>query len=76
MEVVKGKFGQDGESGLTMIEALTEGVKNAGWEDVKGGRFFLVMDSEDSMSFVTNEIQPAEVVMMLEIVKTAIVSNQ
>ena len=78
MEVIKGNFGegQETDEPLTMKEALIEGLEKSEWADVTGGKFFLVMDTEDSMSFVTNETHPAEVILMMEIVKQAIVSTQ
>lgn len=75
MEIVKGNFGKDKED-LLLKDAVLEGIEQAGWNDTKGGRFFLIMDTEEQMSFVTNEKHPAEVVLMLQVVNQAIVSTQ
>ena len=78
MEVINGSFGskEKTESDIPVQELVLGGIEQAGWTDRKEVKFFLAMDTEDEMTFVTNETSPADIVFMVEIVKQAIIGAQ
>ena len=74
VEVINGNFGQE-KSNLPLGEMVSEAIQVAELGDVENARFFMVVEWEDQIRFLTNEQAPAEAVLMLEIVKQAIVGS-
>ena len=78
MRVVDDTYVPEEEKEPTTLLEAVKGAIEASELDPDGpcGKFFMVRDTDESMSFVTNETNPAEVLLLLEIVKTALVGVQ
>jgi len=77
MRVVDDTYTGQEDEPKKLLEAIQSALE-ASEVDPNGpaGTFFMMRDTEDSMSFVTNETNPAEVLMLLEIVKSALIGAQ
>jgi len=65
------------EEESTLIQAMLDALEASGVDtDAPAGQFFIVQETEDSMTFVSNETNPADVLMMLEIVKAALIGGR
>lgn len=76
MKVVEGNFGKpDGEEAPTLAESIAEVLELTELGPVKQGRFLLIVDTDDRMSFMTNELCPEGTVYLLEQVKHAVITG-
>ena len=55
-----------------LSEVVQEAIVAAGLEETDEGTFFMVVDTEEKTTFVTNEVKAAEIVYLIEQVKMTI----
>ena len=72
MKVVEGKFGD--QEKVTLGETLRLALEEAELTD-KHGLLVTLVDTEDRMTFITNEASKAEVLLLLEQAKAAILGS-
>ena len=78
MKVVKGSFGKEGgsqEPTDTLQEIITMALKEGGLTDTTEAQFILVVDTEERLTFATNEASRGELVLMLETAKNILVNG-
>ena len=77
MRVVDETYTGQEEEPKKLLESIQAALEASELDpDGPCGQFFIVRDTDESMSFVTNETNPAEVLMLLEIVKSALIGGQ
>ena len=74
MKVVEGNFGQEKDK-ITLAESMSEIMAKTDLGEVAEGRFILIVDTPDRMSFVTNEHNPEGAVYLLEQIKHAVITG-
>ena len=72
MKVVEGKFGD--QEKVALGETLRVALEEAELTD-KHGLMVTLVDTEDRMTFITNESSKAEVLLLLEQAKAAILGS-
>ncbi len=76
MKVVEGSFGKpDEENKSTLHEAITEALTKAELLEESKGQFFMLINTSNRFTFVTNEDSLGELVCLLEIAKGTIMQQ-
>jgi hypothetical protein len=77
MKVVEGEFGKDkGEAGKTPLqEIINQILDDTEMGKVTGGSFMLLVDTDDRMTFATNEDNKPVLVYMLETAKNLLING-
>ena len=71
MKLVTEDFGKD-ESKITLAEAIQGALEHAEMDTLTEGTFFLVFDTKDRTSFITNEEDRGQAAFILEQAKLTI----
>jgi hypothetical protein len=77
MKVVEGEFGKDkSEAGETPLqEIINQILDDTEMGKVTGGSFMLLVDTDDRMTFATNEDSKPVLVYMLETAKNLLING-
>ena len=75
MKVINGGFGKDVPEGgpkVTLLEAITGALEDQEMDTTTEGVFFLVLDTDKRTTFITNEVDRAQVAFLLEMAKLTV----
>jgi hypothetical protein len=73
VKVIDGKFGQSApeadEEKPTLKEAINTALQHEEIGQQRDGQFFMVLNTEERLTFITNERSPAELMALTEAAK-------
>ena len=78
MKVIEGAFGKpkevEGIEKPTLLEAITSALKESGLDGNTKGTFFMVMDVEERIAFLTNQDSISDTMMLIEVAKGVLIN--
>lgn len=74
MKVVEGNFSNKEES-LTLLASITEALEKIEATETTEGQFFLVLNTPQTFSFISNRTDLAELLALLEVTKGSVLEQ-
>lgn len=77
MKVVEGNFSNKDEQevSLTLLASITEALEQIEATEVTEGQFFLVLNTPQTFSFISNRTDLAELLALLEVTKGSVLEQ-
>ena len=70
MKVIDGNFGKEGDEKAPLLEVINEAIKEAELDGYEDGKFFMVVDLQDRMTFITNNQAMGDCLMMMKMAES------